>query len=190
MAALRGRGDRATMLLVPPPPRVMPSPGPSPALPDGAALLALEDGARRRGSGLGITQLCGCWRLEQVWPKGAAAPSALNGVLLRGLGARLEIAAAGDAAAGPAPLQLRNAVRLGQLELCFHGSGWLQGRRPLLLFSFERLELRLGSWRVLSRALPVVPPRRQPFFALIARGEGWLAARGRGGGLALWQLQA
>jgi hypothetical protein len=81
-------------------------------------------------------------------------------------------------------------VQLGALELCFHGSGWLQGRRPLLLFSFERLELRLGEWILLSRALPPVPPRRQPFFALIGRGDGWLAARGRGGGLALWQLQA
>jgi hypothetical protein len=31
-----------------------------------------------------------------------------------------------------------------------------------------------------------------PFFALIAAertGEGWLAARGRGGGLALWRLE-
>jgi hypothetical protein len=30
--------------------------------------------------------------------------------------------------------------------------------------------------------------RLMPFFALIARdSNGWLAARGRGGGLALWQ---
>jgi hypothetical protein len=30
-----------------------------------------------------------------------------------------------------------------------------------------------------------------PFFALIARNSnGWLAARGRGGGLALWILKA
>jgi len=32
-------------------------------------------------------------------------------------------------------------------------------------------------------------PKRMPFFALIARDpSGWLAARGRGGGLALWDL--
>jgi hypothetical protein len=40
-----------------------------------------------------------------------------------------------------------------------------------------------------QKAIPSPAPQRLPFFALIARDpSGWLAARGRGGGLALWRL--
>ena len=180
-------------------------PGP---LPSGDGLLALERQGRRDGTGLGPADLLGCWQLDQVWPKGRRRPDSLSGLLLRGLGARLEIRSGGEAAAAGAaaataagaaaalaaaadapPLQLRNAVTLGPLELRFEGPGWLQGRRPLLLFRFERLELRWGGRLLLSRALPSPPPQRLPFFALIRRDPaGWLAARGRGGGLALWRL--
>jgi hypothetical protein len=104
--------------------------------------------------------------------------------LLRGLGARLEIEASGEA------LRLSNAVNLGALELRFRGPGRLVGTRPLLEFWFDLLELRLAGRLLLQRALPSPPERRSPFFALIGRSPtGWLAARGRGGGLALWRLQ-
>jgi len=153
--------------------------------PSGSQLLAVELAARRNGTGVEPIALLGVWRLDQVWPKGGAVPSAFSGVLLRGMGARLEISAPD---AGSEALQLCNAVNLGALELRFSGSGHLRGRRPLLEFSFERLELRLAGRLVLQRALPQPQPRRLPFFALIARDPaGWLAARGRGGGLALWR---
>jgi hypothetical protein len=153
--------------------------------PSGSQLLALELAARRDGTGVEPSALLGVWRLDQVWPKGGTVPSAFSGVMLRGVGARLEISAS---AAGSEALQLCNAVNLGALELRFSGNGHLRGRRPLLEFSFERLELRLAGRLLLQRALPQPPPRRLPFFALIARDPaGWLAARGRGGGLALWR---
>jgi hypothetical protein len=146
-------------------------------------LLQLEAAARRAGTGLDAAALQGCWRLELVWPKGSRHASAFSGWLLRGLAARLEIAASADG------LLLSNAVNLGTLELRFRGRGLLQGRRPLLMFSFDRLELRLAGRLLLQRELPAPPERRQPFFALIHRDpSGWLAARGRGGGLALWRL--
>jgi len=161
-----------------------PLPLPASSLPSGEQLLALEAGVRRAGSGLGAAELVGCWQLQLVWPKGRQRPALVAAALLRGLGARLEIT---DHADG---LRLHNAVRLGALELGFRGPGWLQGRRPLLWFQFEQLELRLAG-RCLWRQ-PLAAPaslQRQPFFALIARDPaGWLAARGRGGGLALWTL--
>ncbi|MFZ0407452.1 MAG: hypothetical protein WAM11_04990 [Cyanobium sp.] len=153
-------------------------------LPSGEQLLALERRVRRGGTGLACADLAGCWQLDQVWPKGSARPASFSGQLLRGLGARLEIAASGES------LQLSNAVNLGALELRFRGPGRLVGSRPLLQFSFETLELLLAGRVLLRRALPGPAPRRQPFFALIARDPaGWLAARGRGGGLALWRRQ-
>lgn len=177
--------------------------GAAPALPDGPALLALEQRARRQGSGLTSEQLWGTWRLEQVWPKGRLEPQRLGGVLLRGLGAQLAIAPGGGD--GAAPLRIENSVRLGALELRFKGAGRLRGARPLLEFWFERLELRLGAALLLARPLAPMEPRRLPFFALIggvrpgvvsdadpasgaASDPAWLAARGRGGGLALWRL--
>ena len=173
------------------------------AVPDGPALLALERCARRLGSGLTIEQLQGTWRLEQVWPKGRSEPQRFSGVLLRGLGAQLAIAPAPGAGGEAAPLRIENSVRLGALELRFTGGGRLRGARPLLEFWFERLELRLGSALLLARPLAPMQPRRLPFFALIGASRpeassglapdpgadpAWLAARGRGGGLALWRL--
>jgi len=146
-------------------------------------LLQLEQQARRSGSGVEADALQGCWQLELVWPKGQQRASAFSGWLLRGLSARLEIGV------DPEGLLLSNAVNLGAVELRFRGRGRLEGKRPLLLFSFEQLQLSLGGWRLVERTLPAPAPQRMPFFALIHRDpSGWLAARGRGGGLALWRL--
>jgi len=151
----------------------------------GTHLLELERRVRQGGSGLSAPDLLGCWRLDQVWPKGSPRPSAFSGPLLRAVRARLEI----GAPAAEGELTLSNAVNLGPLELRFRGVGRLVGLRPLLQFSFQELQLSLGVLVLLRRTLPAPAPQRMPFFALIARDpSGWLAARGRGGGLALWQL--
>jgi len=180
------------------------------ALPSGDELQALEQVARRKGSGLESGHLTGHWRLERVWSRGQRQPSTLAGVALRALGASLRIEAeantepntqpdAGpnngpntgpDPAPKPHPrLKLTNAVMLGPLERRFLGPGWLEGRRPLLRFQFDQLEIRAGQRLLLQRSLPAPDPRRGAFFALIASGaEGrWLAARGRSGGLAVWR---
>lgn len=190
------------------------APSAEPTLPDTATLLALEQQARRVGSQLQAVDLDGLWWLERVWTRGQTQPSSLAGTLLRGLGASLRIEvsvgrepappvtsiapvtppnpSASSAPSDPAALdrlQLTNAVRLGPLQLRFQGPGWLQGKRPLLLFQFDRLEIRLGDRLLLARSIPAPQSQRQPFFALIARGPGgqWLAARGRSGGLAVWR---
>jgi hypothetical protein len=176
---------------------------PMASLPDSAELLKLERGSRRQGTGLVAADLIGIWRLQRVWPRQGGEPSGPSSALLRGLGARLEINATGVPSADldtpwPGPsnasgsgdrLGLVNAVSLGPLELRFEGRARLAGPRPLLWFGFDQLQLRFGSQVLLQRPLPPAAAQRQPFFALIGKGPGWLAARGRGGGLALWQLQ-
>ncbi|MFN9932631.1 MAG: hypothetical protein ACK55R_06700 [Cyanobacteriota bacterium] len=166
------------------------APPQAPALPDGAALLALERQVRQGGSGLDRDRLAGVWRLQQVWPRRGTRPTNFAAALLRGLEATLEIHPA-----AAERLALVNRVRLGPLELRFEGEGDLQGRRPLLSFGFARLQLRLGERVLIERPLPDPEPRRRPFFALIGTGSlpagtRWLAARGRGGGLALWSRAA
>ncbi|MCP9915597.1 hypothetical protein [Cyanobium sp. ATX 6F1] len=162
----------------------------------GVSLSDQERRSRRLGSGLTAADLLGVWRLEQVWPRRSAEPSPLNGALLRGLGAQLEIRAA-DPLGAPegAALRVFNSVRLGALQLRFEGPARLQGRRPLLVFRFEHLELLVGSWRALERTLAASEPfdtaavGKLPFFALIGlEANGTiLSARGRGGGLAQWR---
>ena len=167
-------------------------PSPSAGLPDGETLLRAERHARGLGSGLTAADLTGLWRFHQVWPRSGGAPQAAASALLRALQGSLEVGpATGDT------LPVHNRVQLGALELCFDGSGSLSGRRPLLRFWFDRWQLRLGERVLLERPLQRPEWRALPFFALIARGHGgpaadgrdaaWLAARGRGGGLALWQ---
>lgn len=160
-------------------------------LPDGEALQRLEAAARASGSGLGSPSVVGRWRFRQVWPRRGGAPQAAAAALLRGLEASLEIGAAAEGDGLP----LENRVALGALELRFLGQGSLAGRRPLLRFWFARWQLRLAGRTLLEGSLRRPEERRLPFFALLGRGrtvagEDWLAARGRGGGLALWCLDS
>ncbi len=161
--------------------------------PDGADLLRMEAISRKQGGAVEAAQLIGSWRLQRTWPRGSQRPADLVSGLLRAFGARLVI----EAPAGEGEeLAIRNSVQLGGLQLTFEGQARLEGKRPLLLFRFERLCLALGPWRALDRPLLQPLPFAQqragalPFFALIGGGvnHGWLAARGRGGGLALWTL--
>jgi hypothetical protein len=164
--------------------------GPLEGLPDGARLRQLEQRARRDGSDLQARSLQGRWRFTRVWARQSEAAQATASALLRSLAATLEIGppdAAGD-------LPMANAVALPGLELRFEGRGRLRGRRPLLSFWFDRWRLSVAGVRLIERSLAAPPElRRLPFFALIGRGtslqgQAWLAARGRGGGLALWLL--
>ncbi|MEB3170259.1 MAG: hypothetical protein VKK43_02690, partial [Synechococcaceae cyanobacterium] len=150
---------------------------------------------------VGASDLPGRWQLQLVWPRRGGSPQATASALLRALEACLEIGEAGP----DGLLPLRNSVALGPLELRFEGEGTLTGRRPLLRFWFQRWQLRLAGRPGLGGTLTRPAERSLPFFALIgvgsegededeSRGEdgdnNWLAARGRGGGLALWRRHA
>jgi hypothetical protein len=166
-------------------------------IPNGEVVLELERLSRRQGSGLTAEQLLGRWRLQLLWGKGRAQPNPTTAALLRGLQASLSLSTPEATPDGTAPesgdLTVANSVQLGALQLRFSGSGTLRGRRPLLEFWFDQLELRLGRQTLWRQAISRQPePRQRPFFALIARSgaadNDWLLARGRGGGLALWVL--
>jgi hypothetical protein len=159
-------------------------------------LLALEQRSRQQGSAIGAQDLVGHWQLVDLWDR-QARPQTAQARLLRGLRAQLTIETGASTTASPgqcpphAALALRNSVSVGAVDLSFEGPGWLQGRRPLLRFHFEALQLRLGRWRLWHQRLPAPSERGEPFFALIGTGRDqqgrWLLARGRGGGLARWR---
>jgi len=149
-------------------------------------LRALERDSQRSGSGLQREHLLGDWRLNQVWGKEQAEPSRAAAATLRALSASLALLPEEDGA-----LRIENSLALAGLKLVFIGSARLKGRRPLLVFTFDTLQVSLAGRTLWSLALPPAAQGREPFFALIASrsttaGNRWLAARGRGGGLALW----
>ena len=153
-----------------------------------AILNAREKAVRLTGTGLKSSDLLGCWLLQTVWSKGDKKANPFSSWMLRSLDARLEIKA--DLEDNCSDLRLSNAVNLGPVELKFQGPGLSKGKRPLLTFHFDSLTLRIGGIVLLKKALPTPDQKRTPFFALIERNpDGWMAARGRGGGLALWRLK-
>jgi len=155
-------------------------------LPDGDRLRKLEIRSRKSGSGLKVDGLIGRWQLQEIWGKTNKEPSVASSKFLRGLKALLTIE---DRDQGQ--LAISNSVTFGPLKLCFLGPGALKQKRPLLMFSFTRLQISLAGRVLITLPLPEPKRGKEPFFALIARdntpaGFAWLAARGRGGGLALW----
>lgn len=160
------------------------------------ALKAGEAAARRAGSGIRADALAGEWWLQRVWSREGGDQSA-SSALLRAVGASLTICPSSRSGPlcglGLPSLEVCNRVRLGPLLLQFSGPGWLRGKRPLLHFHFERMALIWGERTLGQAALPEPGRGRLPFFALIgcqrSGDQGWLTARGRGGGLAQWQLR-
>jgi hypothetical protein len=154
--------------------------------PSGSELLQLEQQVRRKGTGLTAIDLQGSWHLQSFWSRSGLQANAFNSWILRRVNARLELMETKDGS-----LSISNVVNLGALELRFGGVARLHGQRPLLRFQFDNLSLNIGNLTLLQRPLPPTTELcRQPFFALIGRDpSGWLAARGRGGGLALWTLK-
>lgn len=157
------------------------------SLPTGEELLQLERNSRKLGSAIDASSLCGSWWLDQLWSRRQAQLLQRPAALMRALAACLEISLESG------HLVLRNSISLGAISLRFCGHGQLHGKRPLLKFSFDRLQLCWGERVLLQRSLPQPAAKKMPFFALIALErqpeKGWLAARGRGGGLALWCLK-
>ena len=146
-------------------------------------ILALEATAKKRGSGIVHESLNGVWKLQHTWTGTGTKPVPGTDFLLRSLGARLELKGTGT------EWEIVNQIMAAGVQLRFEGEAQLKGKRPVLMFRFETVKLLLAGRILLERHLPEPPSRQMPFFALIAMADngGWLAARGRGGGLALWE---
>jgi len=152
-------------------------------LPVQQKLLELENIARKDGSGITSESLIGLWKFMSVWKQGTDKEDLSSSSLLRLFSASLEIAKDGSN-----QFAITNSIQFGLLSIRFIGTGHLKGKQPLLPFFFECIELKAGSRVVFSRSLKRPDEKNRPFFALISMEENgkWLAARGRGGGLALW----
>ncbi|HEY9908678.1 MAG TPA: hypothetical protein V6D18_13860 [Thermosynechococcaceae cyanobacterium] len=89
---------------------------------------------------------------------------------------------------------IANQVQLGALLLKLTGPANYSGKKNLLAFDFTRIQLSLGSWTIYQGNIRGGQTEKfyeqsiaqLPFFAFFLITDDFIAARGRGGGLALW----
>ncbi|MEC4817324.1 MAG: hypothetical protein SAK29_29240 [Scytonema sp. PMC 1069.18] len=92
--------------------------------------------------------------------------------------------------------EISNSIQLGSLMLKFEGLTQYLGKKNLLAFDFTRVKLCLfgrviyhGNVRggkAQAENFYNLSIAKLPFFAFFSVTEDFIAARGRGGGLALW----
>jgi len=92
--------------------------------------------------------------------------------------------------------RIGNLAQLGGLTLKFSGPARFQTKKNLLGFDFTQLQICLGEKPIFSKAVRgglekeqkfgETPIAKLPFFAFFVISDRYIAARGRGGGLALW----
>tara|TARA_Y100001968_G_C19033132_1_gene560803 strand:- start:75 stop:584 length:510 start_codon:yes stop_codon:yes gene_type:complete len=160
-------------------------------LPSLKQLLALEKTAKVEGSGIDYDSIIGLWKFNSVWKKGSDKEDSISSTLLQVLSASLELKKDKQ---NPEEKSffISNSIQFGFISLRFTGKANLERKQPLLPFSFESIQIKLSSITILKRSLQTNKQRERPFFALIAidsKGQ-WLSARGKGGGLALWERVA
>ena len=156
-------------------------------IPDLEKILELENLAKKKGSGISFDQLIGFWKFVSVWEKGTDKEAQLPSSLLRLFSASLELRER-ETNKGFLQFDILNSIEFGILSIRFKGCGEIKGPQPLLPFYFEEIQLNIGEKRLLTKTLETPDAKESPFFALIGIGDNceWLAARGRGGGLAVW----
>lgn len=170
-----------------------------------AALLAAEKQARKQGQSASFEQLIGVWRLcfvtgtrkaqqraGRILGTGRYLPGWSNLALAYTPVSAPTMAEAEGWAAG----QVENRVQLGGFHLILRGPTKFLTPKNILAFDFTRLQVQ-----VLGRTLYTSYIRggrtsethfyaervgKQAFFAYFLIGELLIAARGKGGGLALW----
>ena len=155
-------------------------------LPDFKEIKKLEKISQKQGSGIVYKELLGKWKFKYVWKKVSDEVDNISSSFLQVLSAKLELRQ--KIPAEQINFEIRNSITFGILNLIFIGNAKLKGDRPLLLFYFENLQIKIANFSILNKSLKKPEDKKMPFFSLIriSTKDKWLCARGRGGGLAIW----
>ena len=163
------------------------------------ALLQTEASIRQTRSQFSESDLLGNWQLHFV----SAGKVSLSSKRLRGffLPSFLpaQIGFKHSDVNDSTPLRITNQVTIGLIQLKFTGPARFESKKNLLGFDFTRIEVIALGQRVYDGAVPSsrinqnfqdISIGKLPFFAFFAVTDGFIAARGRGGGLAMWVKQS
>ncbi|MGA9377271.1 MAG: hypothetical protein WBV73_00595 [Phormidium sp.] len=96
----------------------------------------------------------------------------------------------------PNQLKIGNQLHVGMISFKFNGPAKYLGKKNLLAFDFTQIQLGFLGLTLYSGNFRGGQNKNQeftqkhirdlPFFAFFAINENYIAARGRGGGLAIW----
>ena len=155
-------------------------------LPEISKILELEAFARKDGSGIEFSTLLGTWNFNNVWESKTNDENQIAATFLKVLSANLELSLCKD---DPDAFVISNSINFGLISIKFIGKGSLIRKQPLLSFYFENVNINFLNRNIFGRKLKVIEEKKRPFFALIAidKEYKWLTARGKGGGIALWE---
>ena len=164
-----------------------------------AALLEVEKRVKKQKISYSFEQLIGTWRLCFV--TGTKKSRSQAGIIL-GAGRYIPqfVKISLNYSQPPkSPLtqgRVENRVNLAGLQLSLTGPVKFLSAKNLLAFDFTRINLKLfgatlynnytSSGKVKEESFYTEQISQQAFFAYFYISEGAIAARGRGGGLALW----
>ncbi|MBE9157248.1 hypothetical protein IQ265_10495 [Nodosilinea sp. LEGE 06152] len=163
-----------------------------------AALLKVERQTKQQRQQLSSEALLGTWRLRFTAPKKpayrAGQPTG-SGFYVPGLA----IATIGFSRGDGDGLAIQNQLQVGPIRLRFTGPAKFLPKKNLLAFDFVRLQVLVGGLSLIDLPLRSKAAKtgdfadtsvaKLPFFAFFAAQKGYVAARGRSGGLALWVKQ-
>ncbi len=163
------------------------------------ALLQAEKAAKQQRLTYSFESLVGKWRL--CFATGTKKARERGGIILgKGLyvpkfvAIYISLSAALEPDLGRG--EIANQVQLGSVSLKLTGPAQYLGKKNLLAFDFNQMlislfgravykkEIRAGKFQ--SEDFYNQPIAKLPFFAFFLVTEDFIAARGRGGGLALW----
>ncbi len=169
--------------------------------PDGstltAALLTLEKNAKQQRLSLPAVSLIGSWRLCFSAGKKAKFQSGEpvgSGFYVPKLAiARITFTQSNECENA---LAIANQLVVGPLAVRFTGPARYLHHKNLLAFDFTHLQIQcfdltiysgsVGNKKRASQSFEDTPIGKLPFFAFFAATNDYIAARGRGGGLAIW----
>ncbi len=173
--------------------------------PDSAAVVSAlqqaETTAKQEKLAISFEDLLGEWQL--CFATGAKKSKQKRGIIL-GKGyyfpkfTPASIAFTQDSA-GATTGTATNQVQVGGLRLKFTGPCRYPGKKNLLIFDFTEIQISLFDRQIYrgkirggktnAADLHELPISKSPFFAFFWAATDGIAARGRGGGLALWVRQ-
>jgi hypothetical protein len=158
------------------------------------ALLEAEQRTRRDRQQFTEAALIGEWRLcFSTMGKLKLGDQRLRGFYLPGwLPAKIGFATIENS---DTPIVITNQITVGLVTLKLSGPAKYSPKRNLLAFDFTQIEVCILGKSVYNGSFPsprsgkefmAIPIGKLPFFAFFAVTDRYIAARGRGGGLAIW----
>ncbi len=160
------------------------------------ALLQQEVTVRKRRIQLPEEDLIGDWRLHFVTlGKVRSGSKRLRGFFIPAF-VPAQISFQFSENLADSPLRVTNQITIGLIQLKFTGPARFEEKKNLLGFDFTQLAVQVAGQQVYSGAVPSnrsgqnfkdISIGRLPFFAFFAVTPSFIAARGRGGGLAIWR---